>query len=219
MTFPSSGPISFSQIAKFFTGSNTQVSMNDQLTRLLTGDLAGTIKMSDVYNKPAPGSASFLTPGTYSLLIPVYQTLNVTVMGAGGGGGGGDNHNIYGYGNCGYDGLNGGNSQFLTVVAYGGGYGGGDCSGHPGINSGGTGGTVTVGGGSAGGHGGWPQQGSGNGYAGGAGGRVDYSWTFGVTSGYPAWATYVTLIVGAGGGAPGGNAGPGSPGAVYFTWS
>jgi hypothetical protein len=219
MAFQSSGPVSFSNISKFFSGSNTTISLGDPLVRLLTKDTTGPVKISDVYSKPAAGSISFTTPGTYSFLVPVYQYLNVTLNGAGGGGGGGDNHNIYGYGNCGYDGANGGNSQFLTAIAYGGGYGGGNCSGHPGVAGGGTGGTVTVGGGAAGGNGGWPQQGSGNGYNGGAGGLVTFTWTNLLTTGYPAWNTYVTVIVGLGGAAAPQNATTGLNGSVLISWS
>jgi hypothetical protein len=218
MAFPTSGPISFSDIAKFFTGSNYQISLGDPLVRSLTGD-AGAVRISDVYGKPVPGSIVYATPGTYSFLVPIYQYLSIQVLGAGGGGGGGDNHNIYGYGNCGYDGADGEYSAFGGVVAYGGGYGGGNCSGHPGIDAGGTGGSVTVGGGSAGGNGGWPQQGSGNGYNGGRGGLVTYGWVNLLTSGYPAWNSYVTVVVGNGGAAAPQNATNGAPGVVLISWS
>ena len=87
--FPSSGAISFSNLSKFFTGANGYVSMGDQKTRLLTNDISGPIRMSDLYNKPASGSYAFTSPGTYSFLIPVYSVLTVAVLGAGGGGGGG----------------------------------------------------------------------------------------------------------------------------------
>jgi len=218
MAFQSSGPISFSNLSKFFTGSNTTVSLGDPLVRLLTSD-TGAVRMSDVYGKPVPGSYTFTTPGTYSFLVPIYQYLSISVYGAGGGGGGGDNHNIYGYGNCGYDGGDGGYSAFGGVVANGGGYGGGNCSGHPGIDAGGSGGSVTVGGGAAGGNGGWPQQGSGNGYNGGRGGLVTYTWQNLVTSGYPPWQTYVTVVVGLGGAAAPQNATNGASGAVGISWS
>ena len=220
MSFPSSGQLFFSQVSQFLTGNNkTQINLGSPLSRLLLGNTSGPIRFSQLYGKPIPGSISFTTPGTYSFFIPIYQTLNLTLLGAGGGGGGGDNHNIYGYGNCGYDGAGGGYSQFLSVTAYGGGGGSGDCGYGYGAAGGGTGGTVTVGGGGAGGAGGWPQQGSGNGYTGGAGGKVIASWTYGITTGYPAWATYITVIIGGGGAAAPQNASPGAPGAAYFTWS
>ena len=216
----SNGSISFSDVSQFISGSNNQISLNDLLVRLLLNDSSGPVSMFDAYSKPAPGSASYTRPGTYSFLVYPYSTISVEVLGAGGGGGGGDNHNIYGIGNCGYDGGNGGLSQFQDMIAYGGGYGGGNCSGHPGTNSGGTGGTVTVGGGSAGGHGGWPQQGSGNGYNGGYGGKTVKSWTWtDYDSDRPIWGTYITVIVGAGGAAAPQNAGYGIDGVVNISWS
>jgi len=219
MPLANSGIISLGDIAQITKGSNTLIGLGDADTRYLLGDLKGAVKISDAYGKPLPGSISLTTPGTYSFLVPAYQSFSVEVVAAGGGGGGGDNHNIYGYGNCGYDGGNGGYSQFGSVIADGGGYGGGNCSGHTGTNGGGSGGTVTVGGGGAGGNGGWPQQGSGNGYPGGAGGKTLKSWTFLSTSGYPVWNTYITVVVGAGGAAAPQNATAGQNGYVNISWS
>lgn len=218
MTLPTSGPLSFSQIVTLCRGANSAIKFTDEDVRYLLGDDGKRVKLSDAYGKPVAGSSAYISPGTYSFLIPPYSTLNVDVRGAGGGGGGGDNHNIYGYGNCGYDGGPGGDSRFGDVYAYGGGGGSGNCGSGAGAPGGGSGGTVTTGGGGYAGNGGWPQQGSGNGYNGGRGGKTVASFVHPVTSGYPVWKTVATVVVGRGGDAAPQNASGGQNGAVYVSW-
>lgn len=191
-----------------------------------------------------PGSQDYTTPGTYAFIVPVYNTLTVTVDGAGGGGAGELSAAVAG-----------GNSSFNgTVIAGGGGAGstaaagassaasGGDSNlgGAPGqiIFSGGNGGSAASGasGGTGSGNnntsaqpGGFPGGGGGactygvtNGGGGGGGARAVKTYTIGQL----APGSSITVIVGQGG-ARGNSAansgnwanGNGGTGRVQISWS
>jgi len=65
MTLPVSGPISGSQVnAEFVLPSNTIITLNDTAVRALAEVPAGTISMSDLYGKSAPGSTPPTPPST-----------------------------------------------------------------------------------------------------------------------------------------------------------
>lgn len=248
MPLPSSGNLSFSQIATITKGSNTaQMSFDDAYSRLLAGVPTGQISLQDFRGKPAAGSNTYTIPGNYSFLVPVYGTLVANTKGAGGGGGGGGMYLISGGGNGG----TGGNSYFgavytttttplysflpdgpkvtttvlnSTKTAGYGGTGGLGGSGYAqfqgnGTAGGGIGGTVYVGGGATGGNGGGP--GGGNG---GNGGFSSASWDHIASLSYPVWASTLTITVGQGGagGGPGGYAASGgytgSNGTVIVSW-
>jgi hypothetical protein len=230
MPTPSSGQISFANIAVITKGSSTaQVDLNESLSRSLAAVPSGQISINNFYNKPSPGSNTYTTPGTYTFLCPPYQTLSIDVRGGGGGGGGGSTAYIIWY--RGTRGSVGANSSFnsSTIVLGNGGAGGDVQPEQSGANpnGGGTasgGDTNTKGGGSAGGNGG-----SGNGAApsqnGGFGGRAVKSWVFNSTAGFLSWGTNYTVVVGrggAGGGASSAGGGPGGTGAngsVIINWS
>lgn len=174
-----------------------------------------------------PGSQAYTTPGSYTFIVPAYNTLTVTVAGAGGGGGGGEGR-VTRYTYAGTAGTAGGLSTFNgSVFGYGGGGGGGgngsSAAGSNGYGAGGT--TNTTGGGASGGTGGNYSSGltSGAGGPGGNGGESVQSYSKGdFTVG-----TNISILVGSGGGggAPGmdsfGGAtagGNGSDGSVTITW-
>lgn len=238
MTLPANGTMTMSAISGLCRGSNTEIGLTTWDVRYLAGKESGVIKMSDLYSKPDPGSRAFTSPGTYTFLVPPYQSLSVDVRGAGGGGGGGgywlNAMLLYGWiialtGNWG---SNGGYSAFGDVVAYGGSAGspgGGLTQGTNGANGGGTGGSVTSGGGAAGGAGGPANRNEGAGYQGfggngGAGGRTTKSYTF-LSGDYRPWKESVTIVVGQGGYGGPTNPGitpagyPGSSGQVSISWS
>lgn len=189
-----------------------------------------------------PGSSNYTSPGTYSFIVPNFNSLSVDVRGAGGGGGGveifdGDFGVVA---HAGSNGTAGGQSYFGSVIGNGGGggtKGNGTVytfSGNPwsfsdgsagaaGTASGGT--TNTTGGGSSGGAGaveGTYSAGACNGGPGGAGGRSLRTYTIGeLTVG-----ASITVVVGTRG-SPGvmdpalngSQAGYGAHGAVYISWS
>jgi hypothetical protein len=184
-----------------------------------------------------PGGITYSVPGTYTFIVPSFNTLTVDVRGAGGGGGGwrSSDQTVY-------DGGPGGFSYFNTpvngnIVGYGGGpghgwyaaslLGTGAAPATPGTGQNGD--TNITGGGSNGG----AAAISGGTYAnrypspGGAGGRAVKTWVRAqqysqLWKGYP-----ITVVVGAGGVAgtcePGGYLNTystdGSPGWVNITWS
>lgn len=153
----------------------------------------------------ASGSQTYSTPGTHTFTVPAnYQSLTVTVNGAGGG--------AAGVNAAGTSGGAGGNSSFGgSVIGYGGKAGGeanfpvtGSSRGADGIASGGNV-SNTTGGGAVGGIG--P-----NSYGnGGTGGQA-------VSSYAPGLASTIPVVVGAGGGAGTSNATAGSNGSVTITW-
>lgn len=218
---PVSSSPSMSQITNITKGAGN---LNNSDIRYLLGVASGQISMSAAINKPASGSVSYTSPGTYSWLVVPYQTLSVTVNGAGGGGGGGSTAYIGWY--RGSNGTAGGQSAFGSVIGYGG-AGGGVQPEYSGTAAGGTasgGDTNTTGGGAAGGAGG-SGNGAANSQAGGSGGRAVKSWTNKVTAGSPTWAGTVSVTVGTrglGGGASGqggGSGGNGTNGSVVISWS
>lgn len=235
MPTPSSGPITFSDIAWIVYRSYTaQISLNDTNVRYLVGFTTpqSEINMNNARSKPGAGSADYITPGSYTFLCPAYENISIDVRGAGGGGGQGG-FCLWPYGSGGGGpGSAGANSSFAgIIIAIGGGAGGGGggcfgSTGYTGSSGNGLGGSVTVGGGSSGGSGGGPNGGgAASGGSGGPGGKTTKSYIFMNTSGYPVWGSNYTVVVGnRGAGAPE-NPGinpagyPGSNGAVYISWS
>lgn len=193
-----------------------------------------------IYNKPVvPGSASYTTPGTYSLIVPNHNSMTFDPRGAGGGGGGAAGYN--GGVTSGGNGSPGGysqvyynpNSGILNVVGYGGNGGGGlYYNGSSWVASNGSPGTATGGDSNI----------NGGGNAGGSGGATGMPWTYAGSGGYGGRAVRtmnrgilvpgqtLIIIVGSGGapGAAGSNTGGtfvqqsgsyGSNGAVYISWT
>lgn len=171
-----------------------------------------------------PGSSSYGI-GTYSVTTPEYNTLTVTIWGAGGGGGGEDipfgtpNSRVAGSGGQSYYAAPG-----ATIYANGGG-GGWNSSSQTGVGSAGAAGagvngsTNTTGGGNAGGAGGnsdgWP------GGTGGRGGLVQKVYTFGAVGAPVPGTTYTLFIAGGGAGGTGGyaNGGGGANASAQISWS
>jgi hypothetical protein len=154
-----------------------------------------------------PGSTTYSSPGSTNFTVPNYNSLTVTVRGAGGGGADREQS----------DGADGGYSQFSSatpVKANGG--GAGQAYGGTGANGGASGpaGTsTTTGGGAAGGVGG--NYGSDDtGWSGGNGGYAQKTWTVG-DAGAPAPGASIPVVVGAGGG----GYHSGSNGSVQAIWS
>lgn len=232
MATPSSGQISFSQIAQIVSGSATaQVDMNSSDVRALLGVSSGQISITSAYSKPVANSYSYTTAGDYTLAISPFQSMSIDTRGGGQGGNGGSGSDtclgwcgqycFFNYccnGRGGNAGAAGDSSYFrvsgvVDVTAYG-----GTSSG---VGSG-YGGTVTNGGGGAGGSMGYAFGCSGgNGSAGNAGGRVTTSYTKGVSGpGYTATTGLSASIHVGGGGGGGYNAGgTGGGGAVYVSIS
>lgn len=182
-----------------------------------------------------PGSASYTTPGTYSLVIPQFNNLGLDVRGAGGGGQGAPGWVGFNGATNGGVGGNGGYSQvylqqdsgLLNVVGYGGQGGQVGATGTYGTGQGGD--QNITGGGSAGGSAGYMAGGDPTIYGtnGGYGGRATRNQPFSVV----APGMTLIIIVGAAG-PPGANAtlntpfpfyqvsaGYGAAGAVYISWS
>lgn len=207
MPLPSSGQISFGQVADITQGSATAtVSLNDSLVRTLFGVSSGQISLSSGYGKPSATTTSFTTNGTFNFIIPIYQYFKVTVNGPGGGGGGGGAHVVginFSSGAAGTTGTPA--SQFSTVIGNAGGGGAGGVAPGTGTAATGTAGTATGGDtnntglGSTGGAGGAPYGPAQTGGTGGRGGQAIKTWRFASTSGYPGWGGTVPLIVGNGG--------------------
>lgn len=174
-----------------------------------------------------PGSQTFSTPGTFTFTVPLYNSLTVTVNGAGGGGGGANLYYVvtYYYAPSGitYKGYRaagpttggaGGNSSFNSTVIGDGGGGGVTGSGSDGTAGSASGGdTNTTGGGAAGG----PKPSSGLEVAvsrpGGPGGRAVKTYALGALT----VGAGISVVVGAGGTGGGGD-NPGSNGSVVVTW-
>lgn len=222
MTTPSSGAISFSQIGNIVKGSATaQISLGESGTRTLFGVAAsGQISITSGYNKPAAGSASYSTPGSYTFFVPIYEFLNVDVMGGSGGGGGGADHNP-GFYNCGGNaGGAAGESRFASstpVVGGGGGGGGPGNNNYAATNGTATGGDNNYVGNAtyclAGGAGG-PSYNYPSGATGGYSGRATKVWKHALTSGNPSWGSSITVTVGAKG--AGGGGGQGAYNFVFY---
>jgi hypothetical protein len=179
-----------------------------------------------------PGSAGYTSPGTYTFIVPYYNSLTVDVRGAGGGGGGSryTGYAIYYGGNGNYSYFAAGDA---TLIGYGGAGGSGTNWSPPvgGVNGahGGAGGgdSNITGGGSPGGQGSVISlSGSLTAGEGGYGGRAVRTWS------RSQWYTKltpksaITVVVGAGGGPadcePVGIArypSAGQNGAVYISWS
>jgi len=166
-----------------------------------------------------PGSYNNNSPGWINFPVPNYGTLTVTIRGAGGGGNSDTPTPPPAA-------TNGENSSFplpapsTSVIALGG--LAGVASGAPPANQGGSGGTVTVGGGAAGGNGINSITGAGSpANAGSAGGRVTKTWAR-TASDSPVPGSIVSVYIGAGGQAAlsgKGYAGPGGSGSLNITWS
>lgn len=236
MPIAGSGPVSFSTIASLVKGSSSaQTSLNESLVRYLAGVESGAISVSNFRNKPASGSTTYNTPGTYTFICPAYETLSVDVRGAGGGGAGGGAIAVLIPIN-GDPGIVGGNSSFgsaTSVIAGGGGGGNGSCySGLAGTNGTGSGGVDQGAGGGSGGAGGLGALLEAtrycSGLAGGIGNRQTKSWTFATTSGYVVWGSSYTVVVGQGGAGGDGKFGitgsganglAGANGSVTISWS
>ena len=155
-----------------------------------------------------PGSASY-SPGTFSFVVPEYNTLTIDLKGAGGGGA-----SMY------TNAASGTPTQIsaLGLVANGG--GGAYTSGsrtYAGAAGGASGGdtNITGGGGAGGDPGGSPVGIYYN--PGGAGGRLIKTYTYGA-SGAPVPGTSLTISVGAGG-AGAGSGGAGGSGSANLSWS
>ena len=113
MTLPTSGTISLSDVSNLARGNtDQQINMSDWDVRYLADKPKGMISLSDTYGKPIADTRTYSTPGTYTFLVPAYETLNVTVMGGSGGGGGGSDHFPYLYCWGGGHGSSGGTSRF-----------------------------------------------------------------------------------------------------------
>ena len=88
MTLPSSGAITLGNVASVIKGSsNANIRMGDTETRLLLGNTTGVASLGSARGKPIAGNTSYTSPGTYTFLVPPYETLTANVNGAGGGGG------------------------------------------------------------------------------------------------------------------------------------
>jgi hypothetical protein len=222
MALPASGAISFSQMAAIvYNNASATVSLNDSDIRTLLGVASGSISISSGRSKPTAATYTYTTPGTYSLVVPAYESMGIGVWGAGQGGNGGTGSDTC-TGWCGQfcffpfccngaggaAGASGGDSYFrvgsINVTANG---------GTSSANGGGYGGTVTTGGGAAGGTAGVAYGCSGSaGSIGKNGGLVTYTVRKGSTG--PAYGASCSIAVGAGG-AGGFNAGgAGGGGAV-----
>ncbi len=157
-----------------------------------------------------PGSQNYTSPGTYTFPVPAdYNSLTVTVNGAGAGGTFEGQLSFPASGVFYNPGTNGGDSSFGSVVAHGGKPLTGSGSATPGDASGGD--TNTTGGGAPGG--------ANNGLAsgtGGPGGKAIKTWASGAP-GAPAGT--VTVVVGAGGSPGSGNSNPGENGSVSISWN
>jgi hypothetical protein len=169
-----------------------------------------------------PGSFNY-GYGTYSVIIPDYNTLTMKIWGAGGGGAGVDYATQYQAGA-------GGTSSFAapsgTIIAGG---GGGAIDGlvnywvyygTDGADGGGSGGDVnTTGGGNAGGAMGG--NGQSHGGTGGRGGFVQKTWTVGAAGAPIIGATYTLVCGPGGGGAPGyySSGGPGANASATLSWT
>jgi len=222
MTLPASGSITFSQISQIvYNSSSATTSLGTSDVRYLLGVASGQISISSGYSKPTTYSYSYTSPGTYTLVTPPYQYMDVYTYGGGQGGQGGS-----GGGTC---------TQWCGVYCFVsyccnvsgpgvGGDGSGSSFSGAGITSvvanagtsggagGGSGGSVTTGGGGAGGGGGGATGcAGGTGATGNAGGRTINTYTHG--GGGPAYALSCTIVVGSGGSATG-NAGAGGNGTV-----
>jgi hypothetical protein len=227
MSLPANGSISLSQIISIAKGANTTTRLSDWEVRYLLDHLTGKVKFSDAYGKPLSGSANYTTPGTYTFLVPPYQSLTAQTWGAGGGGGGGGANDGFasGYGGS------GGSSSFGSIVSAGGGSGGGPGCDSYNYEPGSAGSGDIVGGGSAAGEGG----GGADAWSGSSGGAGGYS-TKNVTylSDGPIWGNAaiginkITVTVGRGGsggygsndaGTQAGYGGNGHAGRVYVNWS
>jgi hypothetical protein len=235
MPTPSSGQISLSDVATIvYNSSTSEISLGNSEVRIFANDTVGDISLSSAYNKPLSGNTgtTYNTPGSYSFIVPGYQTLTANVAGAGGAGGGytGGQWFYNGYffqcvNKCnGTNGTSGGQTDFNGVIAYGG--GGGITGGGNGA-AGGNNLNANTGGGGAGGAGNTnpvdtncEQASGGNG---GAGGFAAKSWTKAVTSGHPSYGSTINFTVGSGGTSNGGcrgqAGGPGGNGYVYIAWS
>ena len=172
--------------------------------------------LADFIATYAAGSAAYGTPGTFSIVVPYFASLTVTVYGAGGGGGGTTG-----------GGSTGGYAAFGGVIGYGGAGGAPAPAGGTAATGGATGGDSNLAGaGAAGGLGAWDQTSDKGGTYdsfganGGAGGRATKTFT-------PATLTpgsTITIVVG-GGGAPGSGAGnmraaaAGANGYIAISWS
>lgn len=226
MPLPSSGQISFSDIASIVSASATALTQFNAFDVRYLLESFSQISITSGYSKPVSASYSYTSPGAYTLVVPPYQYMSVDIRAAGGGGNGGTGSDtcigwcgqfcFFPYccnGRGGNAGSSGGESYFrvsgIDVTAYG---GSGSSSGS------GYGGNVINGGGGAGGSAGSAFGCTGvNGSAGGAGGRVTANWQKGVNG--PAYASTASIFVGAGG-AGGFNAGgTGGSGAVYISVS
>ncbi len=221
MTLPASGPISISNInVELGYSSTRQTSLNEEYVRRLLGVYpTGTPSLQLAYGKQVGGSAEYTSPGTYTFNVPLYNTLTVTVKGAGGGGGGAAGLTIltneagtYTFPSGG-TGTSGTSSQFAAstpLIGNGGGGGAGGDSGSgvapagaAGTATGGT--TNTTGGGSNGGAGGNGSYEDGG--AGGDGGRAVRTYTRDA-AGAPVVGASITVVVGTRG--TGGNGGVGT---------
>ena len=90
MALPSSGQISFSQIAAIvYANAGAASGLNDSDIRYLLEKTSGQIAITDGYSKPANNSYSYTSSGAYSLVVPSYQYMSADVRGGGGGGNGG----------------------------------------------------------------------------------------------------------------------------------
>ncbi|MBN9068650.1 MAG: hypothetical protein J0H60_19975 [Rhizobiales bacterium] len=231
MTLPSTPPISIQQILAELgraPGDNTLSGRADE--RALSGVASGPISFSDYLGKSmiTAGSQTFNNNGTFT--VPNYNTMTVTVNGAGCGGGGSTGDTLAGntdHGVPGDDGGTGGQSAFgfsPSPTANGGTGGKGGTAagaGADGSNAGGSNGTVTSGGGGAGGAAGTAIQELSGGH-GGNGGKVVK--TYAVASG-PVPGSNVSITVGASGapgashGSGGSPGGAGAKGSVTVSWS
>ncbi len=179
-----------------------------------------------------PGSTTWSTPGTYSFVVPFYNTMTVTVNGAGGSGGADiDNNTLYTSYTTSPDGSTGGNSSFASATScVGNGGAGGAAStrfdtgkgyitssgtnGAAGGASGPSGGTATTGGGAAGGAGGTWETGTVGG-TGGSGGKFVKTFTAGASDA-PVPGSTITVAVGAHGNTGANN---GTNGSVSASWN
>lgn len=234
---PSTGSVSFSQIAQVvYNNSTNTLDLNNTDIRYLlgAGGVGTAISLSAARGKPAATSYSYTTAGTYTLAVPPYQTMTLDVRGAGQGGNGGTGSQtctgwcgqycFFPYCCNGYGGVAGssGAASYYRVSAVSSPTGSCpaiDVTGNGGSSSGagsGYGGTVTTGGGGAGGAAGYAEGCSGSaGTVGNAGGRVTASFTKAVNG--PAYGASATIVVGAGGAGGSVGGGTGGAGAVYFT--
>ena len=231
MPTPSSGAISFSDIARIvYNNTTAQITLNDSDARLLLGVGSGQISMSSAYNKPTAGNTgtTYHSPGSYSWVVVPYENLTATVAGGGGSGGSYCGGQIFfGCVNycCSPSGIAGSQSSFNGVIAYGGG-GGASAGGAVGA-AGGNNLNGNLGGGGAAGLGNTnPLDTNCNqaaGSNGGAGGYVQKTWRKAVDG--PNYNATINFTVGAGGPIPSTTScrdqrgGPGGSGYVTISWS